>query len=213
MGRLEDERVSAARISGELAAASEIQLGMLPPRELDRISPAVEIDAVLQSAKTVGGDLYDAFLFGDGRVCFLVGDVTGKGAGLARSWRCQALSRSLPYAADATPLSAAVREINAELSRDNRQAHGRLGAGGRAEPADGRLEFAARATRTRSSTPTGWRARSRSTAAPRSRWRPTFPYPVETHRLARRAADRLHRRPHRGAEPGRPVRLFGGLFD
>ncbi|WP_293474276.1 CHASE2 domain-containing protein, partial [Phenylobacterium sp.] len=122
-GQLEDERLSAARISGELAAASEIQLGMLMPRaELARVSPAVEIDAALQSAKTVGGDLYDAFPFDDGRVCFLVGDVTGKGVPASLFMAlAKALSRSLLMRPD-TPLAAAVGEINAELSRDNRQA-------------------------------------------------------------------------------------------
>ncbi|MBU1379014.1 MAG: CHASE2 domain-containing protein [Alphaproteobacteria bacterium] len=122
-GALEDERLSAARISGELAAASEIQSGMLLPRaELDRVSPAVEIDALLQSAKTVGGDLYDAFLFDDGRVCFLVGDVTGKGVPASLFMALsKALSRSLLVRPN-TSLQAAVREINAELSRDNRQA-------------------------------------------------------------------------------------------
>src|SRR5205085_6305420 len=65
---------------GELAAASEIQAGMLLPRhELARITPRAEVDAVLQPAKTVGGDLYDAFLMDKDRLCFLVGDVTGKG--------------------------------------------------------------------------------------------------------------------------------------
>jgi len=141
-GALEDERLSAARISGELAAASEIQRGMLLPRdELDRISPAVEIDAVLQSAKTVGGDLYDAFLFDDGRVCFLVGDVTGKGVPASLFMAlAKALSRSLLVRPN-TSLQAAVREINAELSRDNRQAMAVSLLVGVLHPADGRLDL------------------------------------------------------------------------
>ncbi|TAJ68486.1 MAG: CHASE2 domain-containing protein [Phenylobacterium sp.] len=141
-GDLEEERLSAARISGELAAASEIQSGMLLPRaELDRISPAVEIDAVVQSAKTVGGDLYDAFLFDDGRVCFLVGDVTGKGVPASLFMALsKALSRSL-LMRPSTSLEAAVREINAELSRDNRQAMAVSLLVGVLHPADGRLDL------------------------------------------------------------------------
>jgi len=137
---LEDERVSAARISGELAAASEIQSGMLLPRaELTRISPAVDIDAVLQSAKTVGGDLYDAFLFSDGRVCFLVGDVTGKGVPASLFMALsKALSRSLLMRPN-TGLAAAVSEINRELSRDNRQAMAVSLLVGVLHPGDGRL--------------------------------------------------------------------------
>ena len=55
---LDDERLSAAKVTGELAAASEIQAGMLIPRaNLATINPRVEVDAVLLPARTVGGDL------------------------------------------------------------------------------------------------------------------------------------------------------------
>lgn len=139
---LEDERLSAARISGELAAASEIQSGMLLPRsDLARVSPAVELDAVLQSAKTVGGDLYDAFAFDDGRVCFLVGDVTGKGVPASLFMALsKALSRSLLMRPN-TNLAAAVAEINAELSRDNRQSMAVSLLVGVLTPSDGAIEL------------------------------------------------------------------------
>ncbi|MFN9927176.1 MAG: PP2C family protein-serine/threonine phosphatase, partial [Phenylobacterium sp.] len=139
---LDEERLTAARVSGELAAASEIQSGMLLPRgELARVSPDVEIDAVLQSAKTVGGDLYDAFLFGDGRVCFLVGDVTGKGVPASLFMAlAKALSRSLLMRPE-TPLAAAIAEINAELSRDNRQAMAVSVLVGVLHPDDGTLHL------------------------------------------------------------------------
>ncbi|PZQ63505.1 MAG: hypothetical protein DI570_08810, partial [Phenylobacterium zucineum] len=139
---LEGERLAAARISGELAAASEIQTGMLLPRpELARVSPLIEVDAVVQSAKTVGGDLYDAFRFDDGRVCFLVGDVTGKGVPASLFMALsKALSRSL-LMRPRTSLAAAVAEINAELSRDNRQAMAVSLLVGVLRPEDGDLEL------------------------------------------------------------------------
>lgn len=118
---LEDERLSAARVAGELAAAADIQSGMLRPRsELAHLSPAVDVDAVLQPARNVGGDLYDAFMLDPGRLCFLVGDVTGKGVPAALF---MALSKSLAHSllARAGDLAAAVAQINAELSQDNRQ--------------------------------------------------------------------------------------------
>lgn len=120
---LEEERLIAERISTELAVAAEIQSGMLVPRrELARVSEAVEIDAVLEPARTVGGDLYDAFRFDDGRVCFLVGDVTGKGVPASLFMAlAKALSRSFLVRRE-TSLEAAVAGINAELSRDNGQA-------------------------------------------------------------------------------------------
>lgn len=139
---LEGERLAAARISGELAAASEIQTGMLLPRaELARVSPLVEVDAMVQSAKTVGGDLYDAFQFDDGRVCFLVGDVTGKGVPASLFMALsKALSRSL-LMRPKTGLAEAVAEINAELSRDNRQAMAVSLLVGVLRPEDGALEL------------------------------------------------------------------------
>lgn len=120
---LQDERVIAAKISTELAVAADIQAGMLVPRaELARVSTAVEVDAVLEPARSVGGDLYDAFEFDDGRLCFLVGDVTGKGVPASLFMAlAKALSRSL-LVRPQTSLDAAVTGINAELSRDNGQA-------------------------------------------------------------------------------------------
>jgi serine phosphatase RsbU (regulator of sigma subunit)/CHASE2 domain-containing sensor protein len=119
---LDGERLSAAKVAGELSAASEIQSGMLLPRDaLRRVCDAVEIDAFLQPAKSVGGDLYDAFMLDPARLCFLVGDVTGKGVPAALFMALsKALSRSLLMRPD-VGLGAAVRGINAELSHDNGQ--------------------------------------------------------------------------------------------
>jgi serine phosphatase RsbU (regulator of sigma subunit) len=119
---LDHERLSAAKVAGELSAASEIQSGMLLPREtLRRVCDAVEIDAILRPAKSVGGDLYDAFMLDPRRLCFLVGDVTGKGVPAALFMALsKALSRSLLMRPQAD-LGAAVAGINAELSHDNGQ--------------------------------------------------------------------------------------------
>jgi adenylate cyclase len=120
---LADERVMAAKISTELAVAADIQSGMLLPRaDLARVSPTVELDAVLEPARSVGGDLYDAFAFDDGRLCFLVGDVTGKGVPASLFMALsKALSRSL-LMRPRMSLEAAIADINAELARDNGQA-------------------------------------------------------------------------------------------
>ena len=120
---LQDERLIAERISTELAVAAGIQSGMLlPRRDLAQVSAAVELDAVLEPARSVGGDLYDAFRFDDGRICFLVGDVTGKGVPASLFMAlAKALSRSFLVRPD-TGLAAAIAGINAELSRDNGQA-------------------------------------------------------------------------------------------
>jgi len=137
---LEAQRLKAARIEGELSAAADIQAGMLAPRaELAALTPAVDLDAVLQPARSVGGDLYDAFMLANGRLCFMVGDVTGKGVPAALFMAlAKSLARSLIDRVEGD-LTAAVAQINAELSRDNREAMGLTLLVGVLDPADGRI--------------------------------------------------------------------------
>ncbi len=80
--RLRDELVQALdQIEGELQAARQIQLSMVPTEFLvptpDR---PVEVYATLEPARRVGGDLYDFFWDEDGRMYFVVADVSDKGA-------------------------------------------------------------------------------------------------------------------------------------
>lgn len=68
------------RLESELKIARNIQMSFLPKR----FPPFPEITsfalhADLLPAREVGGDLYDFFLLGPGRLLFLVGDVSGKG--------------------------------------------------------------------------------------------------------------------------------------
>jgi len=41
--------------------------------------PEINLFASLESAKEVGGDLYDFFILDQNRLCFAIGDVSGKG--------------------------------------------------------------------------------------------------------------------------------------
>jgi serine phosphatase RsbU (regulator of sigma subunit) len=67
-------------IESELKIAHKIQTSMLP-----RIFPPfperkeISIYGMMIPAKDVGGDLYDFFFIDKSRLCFLVGDVSGKG--------------------------------------------------------------------------------------------------------------------------------------
>jgi serine phosphatase RsbU (regulator of sigma subunit) len=139
---LEDERLKAARVEGELAAAADIQAGMLLPRsELAALTSAVDLDAVLEPARTVGGDLYDAFMLDEARLCFLVGDVTGKGVPAALFMALsKSLARSLLLRSD-HDLAAAVAQINAELSPENREAMALTLLVGVLSIADGHLDL------------------------------------------------------------------------
>jgi len=72
------------RLQHELDTARALQLGMLP-----RVFPAwspqqpVQVYALMEPAREVGGDLYDCFYASKHIFCFLVGDVSGKGAAAA----------------------------------------------------------------------------------------------------------------------------------
>jgi serine phosphatase RsbU (regulator of sigma subunit) len=65
------------RVEHELQVARDIQLASLPEGV-----PTLEdwqIDPYCQPAREVGGDFYEFYQLGDGRVGFAVGDATGKG--------------------------------------------------------------------------------------------------------------------------------------
>jgi len=114
------ERIAAAATEGELQAARSIQLGMLPPREdLAGLDPRIDIDALLEPAKSIGGDLYDVIRLDADRIAFLVGDVTGKGVpaalfmALSKALAKSVVLRGTPSLADAAFV------LNEELMRDN----------------------------------------------------------------------------------------------
>jgi adenylate cyclase len=182
---LEDERLRAARVAGELAAAGDIQSGMLLPRAaLARVCPSVEIDAVLHPARNIGGDLYDAFLLDAERLCFLVGDVTGKGVPAALF---MALSKALSHSLLTRPelgLAAAVARINAELSRDNREAMALSLLVGVMQVADGRMELCCAGHENPLVASADGQVRGLALiGGPPLCVDPDFPYPVETERL------------------------------
>ena len=115
-------REAQARVMGELEAAQRIQMGLLPsPRELFAEEKRFHLEALLEPARTVGGDFYDCFMLDEHRLFFLVADVSGKGLGASLF---MALSKSLLKSIalrkkgdPATILTRASREIG----RDNRE--------------------------------------------------------------------------------------------
>ncbi|KRB86133.1 hypothetical protein ASE00_05190 [Sphingomonas sp. Root710] len=117
------ERIAAAAVEGELQAGRTIQLGMLPPRaEIARIDPRIDVDALLEPAKSIGGDLYDVIRIDADRIAFLVGDVTGKGVPAALFMALsKALTKSVVLRGIAS-LAEAASILNEELMRDNSEA-------------------------------------------------------------------------------------------
>jgi sigma-B regulation protein RsbU (phosphoserine phosphatase) len=77
---LKDTTSAKEKIESELRIAREIQMGMIPkifPPFPD--IPEIDLFAMLEPAKEVGGDLYDFFLIDDTHLCYAIGDVSGKG--------------------------------------------------------------------------------------------------------------------------------------
>jgi sigma-B regulation protein RsbU (phosphoserine phosphatase) len=75
--RLHREAIEKERIERELELAAAIQREILP-RFLPEV-PGVELAAANLPTRQVGGDYYDLFVLPQGRLAFLVADVSGKG--------------------------------------------------------------------------------------------------------------------------------------
>jgi len=115
-----------ARIEAELDSARRLQMSMVPTL-FPAPSPEqpLEIFALMEPAREVGGDLYDFFPTEDGRLAFLIGDVSGKGVAAAMFMaRTKNLLRVvtglLQRSGGGTALpSDIVGRVNRELCADN----------------------------------------------------------------------------------------------
>jgi sigma-B regulation protein RsbU (phosphoserine phosphatase) len=116
---MEAATAARERVEGELSAARDIQVGMLPrafPPFPDRRD--LDIYALLESAKQVGGDLYEYVLIDENRLFFVVGDVAGKGVPAALF---MAMSTTLfkAHALSALSTGEIMERVNNELAREN----------------------------------------------------------------------------------------------
>ena len=125
--RLRDEvRAHLARIEEELESARQLQMSMVPTTfPQPTVRRPIEIFAMMEPAREVGGDLYDFYDFDDGTLCFLVGDVSGKGVPaalfMARTKNVIRLVSRLLRGADGSAPTPAdiVTAVNRELCQDN----------------------------------------------------------------------------------------------
>jgi serine phosphatase RsbU (regulator of sigma subunit)/anti-sigma regulatory factor (Ser/Thr protein kinase) len=116
--------IDNARAHAELHAAGlALQRSLLPAALLDM--PGVDIGVVYEPAgegDAAGGDFYDLFPVGNGRWCFMVGDVCGKGAeaaaltGMARHSVRALMRAGFSIASTLERLNAAILE-EGELAR------------------------------------------------------------------------------------------------
>jgi adenylate cyclase len=113
-------RDEAARMAGEMEAARRIQLGSLPDaRTAFPQEQRFSLSALIEPAREVGGDLYDFFMIDARRLCFLIGDVSGKGVPASLFMAVtKTLSRSFAMRLPGGP-GEIVTAANLDLSRGN----------------------------------------------------------------------------------------------
>jgi serine phosphatase RsbU (regulator of sigma subunit) len=122
IANLAETTAAKSRIESELKIAHAIQMSFLPKRLLPgRAGEAFELEALLEPAKEVGGDLYDYFLLDDDHLFFTVGDVSDKGVPAALF---MAVTKTLikGIASRETPPSEVLARVNRELCSENTEA-------------------------------------------------------------------------------------------
>jgi sigma-B regulation protein RsbU (phosphoserine phosphatase) len=103
------------RFEGELNAARSIQMSLVPkhfPAFPGR--PEFEVHALLRPAREIGGDLYDFYFLDEEWLCFLIGDVSGKGVPAALF---MAVTKTLLKASSSrsVPMDKMIAHVNDEL--------------------------------------------------------------------------------------------------
>ncbi|MBT4045779.1 MAG: CHASE2 domain-containing protein [Rhodospirillaceae bacterium] len=135
-------RLETARMAGELGAAREIQLGILPdPKAIAGQPDSLDFHALLEPAREVGGDLYDAFMVDETRFFFLIGDVSGKGVGASLFMALsKALCKSAALRGDVN-LGEMVNVASSEIARENPAVMFVTAVAGLLDTATGILQF------------------------------------------------------------------------
>jgi len=117
--QLKQTTAAKEKMESELKIAHNIQMSIIP-NTFPAFSERTEFDlyAKIITAKAVGGDLYDFFFIDGRRLCFVVGDVSGKGVSAALF---MAVTRTLLRSKAIEGISAAslITEVNNCLCLEN----------------------------------------------------------------------------------------------
>jgi sigma-B regulation protein RsbU (phosphoserine phosphatase) len=125
--RLRDEvDAHLARLQEELDSARRLQMAMVPQSFPPPSSDfPIDLCASMEPAREVGGDLYDFFCTEDGMLCFLVGDVSGKGMAaalfMARTKSLIRIATDLMRSrqGSSAPPAEIIARVNRELCQNN----------------------------------------------------------------------------------------------
>ena len=119
---VEQLRVTTAakeRIESEIHIARSIQMSLVPrtfPPFPERDD--IELYAMLDPARDIGGDFYDFFMEKDDHLCLVVGDVSGKGVPAALFMAVTRTFLRTIWNVERDP-AATLTRLNNELARDN----------------------------------------------------------------------------------------------
>lgn len=119
LAELVDKRIAVEVQARENENARDMQMSMIPSAaSLASLDKRADIGAVLEPARSVGGDFYDAMEIGENRVLFLVGDVSGKGMPAALFMALSKTVSKSKLAAAGNGLDKAVMALNQELMEE-----------------------------------------------------------------------------------------------
>jgi len=116
---LTEATAARERLQRELEIAQHIQESMLPKNHFvgAGIYP-FELNALLRPARVVGGDLYSYVVSADGRLCFLIGDVSDKGIPAAL-FMARTITSANSHASAMEQPEQLLRQLNADLCAGN----------------------------------------------------------------------------------------------
>lgn len=137
--RLREESIAKSKLEQELRTASTIQSRLLPST-----LPSTDAYAFAGSSKpchTVSGDYYDVLVRPDGRIYFIMADVSGKGITAALVMASVATAFNIFTRTDPSPADL-VRELNLTLAPKTAPTKFVTLVVGVLDPATGSIEFA-----------------------------------------------------------------------
>lgn len=136
--RLREESIAKAKIEEELRTAYTIQSRLLPAK-----LPAIDgyrFAGVSRPCRTVSGDYYDIVVRPDGRIYFIIADVSGKGITAALVMASLATAFNIFTRTDPAPADL-VRDLNVTLAPKTAPAKFATLVAGVLDPASGVVDF------------------------------------------------------------------------
>ncbi len=119
VAKIEKDAIERQMVAAEMQMATRIQTGQLPavfPPFPEH--PEIDIFAMMDPAKEVGGDFYDFFLIEDSHLALVIADVSDKGVPAALfMMTTKALIQSAVYSG--VRLETAMEHVNRQLDRAN----------------------------------------------------------------------------------------------